>query len=153
VAVEGARFGLIETRFGSTGAQTLPFLVGGQWAKFLALTGELITAHRAREIGLVLEVFPENEFRGKVMDLARRVAAMPHDGVVLNRRVINHALDVMGWNEQRDYAIALNTVTNQMVRSARASDGRLLVEIRENEGWEAYKRARDEPFSDPWLSG
>ncbi len=151
VAAESARFGLIETRFGSTGAQTLPYLVGAQWAKFLALTGELIPAAKAREIGLVLEVFPDDRMMDKALDLARRVAAMPHEAVMLNRRVINGALMMMGWDQQREYSTALNTITNQMVAQARAADGRVLSEIMQNEGWKAYKAARDAAFQSNWL--
>jgi enoyl-CoA hydratase/carnithine racemase len=151
VAVDTARFGLIETRFGSTGVQTLPFLVGPQWAKFLALTGEIITANKAKEIGLVLEVFPAETFEEKTLDLARRVAAMPKEGVMFNRRVVNSALMVMGWAVQRDFALALNTLTNLHVRDARAADGRVLSEVMRSEGWKAFKTARDAPFETPWL--
>jgi len=151
VAVDSARFGLIETRFGSSGAQTLPFLVGPQWAKFLALSGELITAHKAKEIGLVLEVFPPEVFEAKAQDLARRVAAMPAEAVMLNRRVINGAMTMMGWDGQRELSLALNTITNQLAAGARAADGRVLAEVRRDHGWVEYKKARDAAFVEPWL--
>ncbi|MGW6522894.1 enoyl-CoA hydratase/isomerase family protein [Streptomyces sp. NPDC054962] len=151
VAVDTARFGLIETRFGSTGAQTLPFLVGPQWAKFLALSGELISAGKAKEIGLVLEVFPEDAFWDKALDLARRVAAMPREAVMLNRRVVNGALTMMGWDGQRELSLALNTVTNLLAKNARAADGRVLADVRRDKGWKQYKEARDQAFAEPWL--
>lgn len=152
VAGESARFGLLETRFGSTGAQTLPYVVGAQWAKFLALTGELIGARKAQEIGIVLEVVPDEILLERTMDLGRRVAAMPREAVTLNRKVINHAIDLMGWNHQRDFGLALNTVTNQMSKHARAADGRVLTEVMKTEGWKAYKEARDAAFEPPWLA-
>ena len=151
VAREDASFGLIETRAGSTGAQTLPFLVGPQWAKFLALTGELISAQKAKEIGLVIEVVPEGNFTAKVMDLAQRIAAMPPEAVMMNRRVINGAITMMGWHSQREFSLALNTVTNLAARDARAADGRLLAEVLRKDGWKAYKAARDAAFEPPWL--
>lgn len=151
VASDEATFGLIETRIGSTGVQMLPFLVGPQWAKFLALTGEVITAAKAKEIGLVLEVFGADVFLDKALDLARRIAAMPAEGVMLNRRVVNGAMTMMGWDHQREFSIALNTVTNMMVKQAKAADGRVLSEILATEGWAEYKAARDAAFATPWL--
>jgi enoyl-CoA hydratase/carnithine racemase len=151
LAADSARFGLIETRFGSTGAQTLAFVVGLQWAKFLALSGELISARRAKEIGLVLETFPEDQLLEKALDLGRRVAAMPREAVILNRRVVNSVPTIQGWDAQRELALGVNALTNLMARNARGSDGRILREIREKEGWDAYKQARDAAFAKPWL--
>lgn len=151
VAHEDATFGLIETRAGSTGAQTLPFLIGAQWAKFLALTGEIITAAKAKEIGLVLEVLPAATFADKALDLARRVASMPPEAVTLNRRVVNGWLTMQGWHSQREFSLALNTVTNAMAGQARAADGQVLIEIMREQGWSAYKAARDAAFDPPWL--
>lgn len=152
VAVDSARFGLIETRFGSTGAQTLVYHVGPQWAKLLAISGEIIGAAKAKEIGLVLEVFPPDVFLTRVADLARRVAAMPPDAVMINRRVINAAMDLMGWMVQTHVAAALNTIANSTSHRATDASGRVLAEVLAQEGWQAYKAARDAAFEPPWLN-
>jgi enoyl-CoA hydratase/carnithine racemase len=151
IAVEEARFGMIETRFGAVGVEMLPFAVGVQWAKFLAISGEIISAGRAREIGLVLEVFPRDDFEAKVSDLARRIAAMPRHGVALNRRLINGAAVMMGWHAQRELGVALNTVTSAMVDHAQNARGQNLQRVLRDEGWAAFKEARDAAFSEPWL--
>jgi enoyl-CoA hydratase/carnithine racemase len=151
VASEDARFGMIETRFGQSGVEMLPFWVGPHWAKFLALTGELITADKAKEIGLVIEVLPRSEFSSKVDDLARRVAAMPPDAVMLNRRLINGALTMMGWTAQKQLALALNTLTNATGADATSADGRNFQQVMREQGWQAFKDARDAPFLPPWL--
>ena len=153
VAAESARFGLIETRFGSTGAQTLVYHVGPQWAKILALSGELISASKAKEIGLVAEVFPVGIFHERVADLARRIAAMPADAVMINRRVINTAMDLMGWTMQTHVAAALNTIANATSHQAKSSRGRVLSDVLAEEGWEAFKAERDAAFEPPWLDG
>ncbi len=128
VAAESARLGMIEARFGGVGAETLPFLVSIQWAKFLMLSGEIITATRAREIGLVLEVFPDDRFAAKVDDLARRVSAMPRQGVMFNRRLINDTVTAMGWSPvQKEMAIAMNTVVSSQMSEALALNGRTLL--------------------------
>ncbi len=61
IAAASARFGLPEGRIGLVGATSVVPVVGRQWAKFLMLTGETITAARAREIGLVLTVEPDDQ--------------------------------------------------------------------------------------------
>jgi enoyl-CoA hydratase/carnithine racemase len=150
IASDQARFGLIETRFGGTGVDVLAYHVGFQWAKFLALTGELIDAEQAREIGLVVAVVPHDRFTEKVADLGRRVASMPYEAVQSNRRVVNGAMEHAGWTAQKEHALALNAVVNGGIKEARAADGRRFSDLLK-EGWEVYKEARDAPFKTPWL--
>jgi enoyl-CoA hydratase/carnithine racemase len=150
VADESAKFGLIETRFGSTGVDILPYLVGPMWAKFLALTGELITAQKAKDIGLVLDVFPTETFHDKVYDLARRIAAMPADGVVGNRKLVNMAMTMMGAHATEEYAVSMNAVTESVSHLATSSDGVNLAQAL-GQSWEAFKEARDKAFLVPWL--
>ena len=126
-------------------------MVGPQWAKFLAISGELIDAHKAKEIGLVLEVIPHEQFGDKVQDLGRRIASMPPETVMLNRRLINGAMEIMGWTQQKQLTIALNAISNSVMDRAATPDGRVLSEILRDEGWKAFKEARDEPFEEPWL--
>lgn len=150
IASEEARFGLMETRFGQPGADVLAYHVGPQWAKFMVLSGEMLTAAKAREIGLVLEVFPATVFEAKVYDLARRVAAMPPDGVTFNRRVINSAMDMMGWRNQKTVSNAMSAVLNSVAREQLTVDGEKFMELRSRD-WNAFKEARDGPFTPPWL--
>jgi enoyl-CoA hydratase/carnithine racemase len=152
IAVETATLGLIETRFGATGIDVFTYLVGPQWAKFLALSGELITARKAKEIGLVLEVFPAETFSDKVNDLALRVAAMPADAVMLNRRLVNAAANAMGWNIAAEIGRALDAITNSVADDATSADGRNFHQLRLQGDWAAFKEARDAPFRPPWLT-
>jgi enoyl-CoA hydratase/carnithine racemase len=153
VAAESATFGLIESRMGATGIGVFPFIVGGQWAKFLMLSGELISAQKAKEIGLVLEVVPDDRLGERVEDLARRIAAMPREAVMLHKQEINGTLDMMGYAANKTYARAQEAVVNAMSHMARSSDGRLLFEVLREQGFKAFKDARDTPFKPPWLEG
>jgi enoyl-CoA hydratase/carnithine racemase len=150
VASDRATLGFIETRFGGTGVDAIAYHVGPQWAKFMAMSGELLTAQKAQEIGLVVAVIPAEQFEAKVADLARRVASMPVQAVEMNRRVVNGAMDNMGWGSQKDLALALNAVTNGDAHHMAAQDGRLFSDLM-SEGWSAFKQARDAPYSVPWL--
>lgn len=150
IASNTARFGLIETRFGGTGAEALNYLVGPQWAKFLALSGELITAAKAKEIGLVLEVVTPEDLLSKAHDLARRIAAMPRDTMVMNRRLINTGMNLSGWKAQKEAGIAFNAATNSCFGRHTAWNGERFADLRE-QGWKRFKEVRDAPFTTPWL--
>lgn len=151
IAVDTAKIGFIEMRYGDPAGEVLAYLVGPQWAKFLALSGELLTAKKAKEIGLVLEVFPEETFMPKVYDFARRIAAIPPTAVAMQRRLVNCAMENMGWKNQKNVANALNAVLGTYAKEHRTLDGRKYVDIR-SENWKEFKEARDEPFKEPWLT-
>jgi enoyl-CoA hydratase/carnithine racemase len=151
IAAEDARFGMIEARMGGSGVSMLPFLIGPQWSKFMMLTGEVITAHKAKEIGLVLEVFPASILLDRVYALARRIAAMPKEAVLLNKRAVDGALDAMGLSVNAALGRAISTVVDAMGPYASTPDGRRFMDILKNEGFAALKEARDGPHREPWL--
>ena len=150
IASTDARFGLIETRFGGTGAEALNYLIGPQWAKFMALTGELLTAAKAKEIGLVLEVVPPQALAAKAHDLARRIAAMPRDTMIMNRRMINAGMNASGWTAQKQAGLAFNAATNSCFAQHRAWNGEKFSDLMKM-GWKTYKDVRDAPFKASWF--
>lgn len=150
IASSEARLGLIETRFGGTGAEALNYLVGPQWAKFMALSGELITAAKAKEIGLVLEVVPPTALAARTHDLARRIAAVPRDTMIMNRRMINTGMNLSGWKAQKEAGIAFNAATNSCFREHRAWNGDRFTDL-QKQGWKHYKEVRDAPFKESWF--
>ena len=150
IASTEAKFGLIETRFGGTGAEALNYLIGPQWAKFLALTGELLTAAKAKEIGLVMEVVQPAALLPKAYDLARRIASMPRDTMIMNRRMINYGMNVSGWKAQKDAGIAFNAATNSCFHEHRAWNGEKFSDLLKGD-WNEYKKVRDAPFATSWF--
>ncbi len=80
IASEKARFGQPEIKLGlipgGGGSQRLPRLVGLGNALRLILTGDMIGAAEAKEIGLVEMVVPHEELREKTLELAGKMAAM-----------------------------------------------------------------------------
>ena len=151
VASENARFGLIETRFGGTGAEALNYLLGPQWAKFMALSGEMITAKKAKEIGFVLEVVEHEALLARVQDLGRRIAAMPRATMLMNRRLINQGMNATGWTAQKQHGMALNAVVNSCFKEHRAWNGEKFSDLLARD-WREYKMVRDAPFTEPWLA-
>ena len=80
IASESARFGQPEIKLGlipgGGGTQRLPRLVGMGHAMRLTLTGDMIPAAEAKEIGLVEMVVPAEELRETTLELAGKIAAM-----------------------------------------------------------------------------
>jgi enoyl-CoA hydratase len=79
VASDKARFGQPEINLGlipgGGGTQRLPRQVGLGHAMRLILSGDMIQAAEAKEIGLVELVFPHEELRAKTLELANRIAS------------------------------------------------------------------------------
>jgi enoyl-CoA hydratase len=77
VAADSAKFGQPELGLGiipAAGAtQRLPRVVGLGWAKHLVLTGEIIDAKQALEIGLVTAIMPASQLRVRARELAKRI--------------------------------------------------------------------------------
>ena len=78
---------------GYGGTVRLARLVGLGRAIQLTLTGEMIAAGRAREIGLVSEVVPRAELLPKAKELLRKVTKNGPVAVRLALESIYHALD------------------------------------------------------------
>jgi len=60
---------------GGGSSQLLPGAVGVRMARWLLYTGEILTAQRAYEVGLVQQVFDAAHFDAAVLDLARHIVA------------------------------------------------------------------------------
>ena len=77
VAADTAKFGQPELGLGiipGAGAtQRLPRIVGLGWAKHLVLTGEIIDAKQALEIGLVTAIMPASQLQVRARELAKRI--------------------------------------------------------------------------------
>lgn len=153
IAADDARFGFPEGRIGLVGASPLAPLIGRQWTKFLMMTGELITAEQARQLGLVLTVEPAGELQDRVLDLADRIARMPTTGVAANRRTIDAVADAAGDSAARAAAVEHDAQTLAVADHASAPDGRTFRSIVDAEGIEGLKRARAEQYDAPWLRG
>src|SRR5947209_19259682 len=90
-AVADARSGLREVRVGVPSviqAALLPPLVGPGRAAELLLTGEPITAERAREWGLVNDVVPVERLRATVQALVDRILACGPEAIRLQKELI-----------------------------------------------------------------
>jgi enoyl-CoA hydratase len=97
LAADHARFGQPEINLGLipgyAGSQRLPRLVGKGVALEVLLTGDMITAQRACEIGLVNRVVPAAELLAEAKKLAHALAAKAPIAVRYIIDAVNHGLE------------------------------------------------------------
>jgi enoyl-CoA hydratase len=97
LAADTARFGQPEINLGIipgyAGSQRLPRLVGKGIALEIMLTGDMVSAQRAYEIGLVNRVVPAAELLAEAKKLAHTLAAKAPIAVRYILEAVNHGLD------------------------------------------------------------
>ncbi|MCD3336903.1 enoyl-CoA hydratase/isomerase family protein [Clostridium botulinum] len=95
VASQEARFGLSEVKVGflatSGGLIRLPNVIPRKIATEMVLTGKLISAQRAYEIGLVNHVVPKDEVLDKAMELAKVIAKNAPLSLKLSKQIFHVA--------------------------------------------------------------
>lgn len=98
IAADTARFGQPEVNLGIIpgygGTQRLPRLVGRNLAKELVLTGEMITAQRAYEIGLVNRVVPAADLMPVARETAKKILSRGPVAVRTAKMAMNRGLDL-----------------------------------------------------------
>jgi enoyl-CoA hydratase len=98
VASENARFGLPETGLGiipgAGGTQRLPRLIGWGRAKELILTGDIIDAARAEQIGLVSKVVPRAALLDAAKEIARKIISRGPLAIRLAKLALNLSAQV-----------------------------------------------------------
>ncbi|MDA8386033.1 MAG: enoyl-CoA hydratase [Actinomycetota bacterium] len=96
IASTSARFSEIFVRRGLSvdfgGSFLLPRLIGMHKAKELALTGEIIDAATASELGLVNRVVEDEELDRVVAEMAERLAGGPPIAMGLTKALLNESL-------------------------------------------------------------
>jgi enoyl-CoA hydratase/carnithine racemase len=114
-ATPGVNIGL----FCSTPMVALSRAVGRKAAMEMLLTGELIDAARAREIGLVNRVVPAPELRAAVDALARQIAAKSAFTVAIGKEAFYRQLEL---DLAASYRYAAEVMTTNML-AADAEEG------------------------------
>lgn len=76
---------------GDGGAWFLQRLIGYQRAAELTLTGRVIKAEEAKELGIVLDVVKPDELLARAMELARQMASKPPQALRLTKRLLKSA--------------------------------------------------------------
>ena len=97
ICSDNAVFGQPEVGLGITpgfgGTQRLTRVVGRGHAKELIYTGGMIDAEKAKAIGLVNEVFPQEELMPAAVKLAKKIAKNAPIAVQLSKAAINRGIN------------------------------------------------------------
>jgi enoyl-CoA hydratase/carnithine racemase len=115
IVAENARFGLPEVKVGVFPMQVLVYLrrlIGARLVNELCLTGELISAARAYEIGLANEVVPYEQLDARVEALLARLEAASPVAVKRGKAAIA-AMDALGFNEALAFAEAQISIASR----------------------------------------
>ena len=93
-ASENAKLGLPKVTLGLIpgygGTQRLPQLVGKGLANELIFSAKMISAQRAKEIGLVNDVFPQEELMTQAVELANTIARNSPQALQKAIKAVNH---------------------------------------------------------------
>ncbi|MGH7572122.1 MAG: enoyl-CoA hydratase/isomerase family protein [Gemmatimonadota bacterium] len=117
IGADSANLGQPEVRLGiipgGGATQRLPRLVGYGKALQLVLTGEIIDAVSAYEIGLLDEIVPAVELRDRTLEIARSMAEKSPVTLAIAKRALRAALEMpllAGLTHERDlFALAFAT--------------------------------------------
>jgi enoyl-CoA hydratase len=104
---------------GDGGAAIWPQLVGYARAKEYLMTGDLLTAARAAEIGLINHAVPAEQLDGKVAELAGKILGNPRHAVRWTKVVTNQPLKQLVI-QSMDASIAYETLSNMTADRAEA---------------------------------
>jgi len=77
------------------GVRRLPERLGKARAKELLFTGIRVDAQRALQLGLVNDVYAQDEFEDQVAELANRIGAMNRYNLRLVKELVNRGYDLM----------------------------------------------------------
>lgn len=93
----------------TAGTYYLPKLLGRQMASYLAFTGKKLSADEAKQLGLIADVFKDEEFQEKSMEVLTQLSNLPTKAIALTKKAFNESyqnslkeqLDVEGILQQQ----------------------------------------------------
>jgi enoyl-CoA hydratase len=143
VAAESASFGYPPSRVWGTPTTAMwVYRMGLERAKRYLLTGDEIPARKAVELGLILEVVPNDALLAHATALAVRMARVPVNQLVMLKLLCNQTAEHMGMASTR----LLGTLFDGVARHTQ--EGLDFVRRAEATGFRAAVRERDDPFGD-----
>jgi enoyl-CoA hydratase len=143
VAGEGASFGYPPARVWGTPTTAMwVYRMGLERAKRYLLTGDEIPAPEAARLGLILEAVPDEELLSHATALARRMAQLPANQLVMLKLLCNQAAEHLGLASTR----LLGSLFDGIARHTQ--EGLDFVHRSQEAGFRQAVRERDDPFGD-----
>jgi enoyl-CoA hydratase len=118
------------------------YRLGLEHAKRLMLSGQPLTGREAERLGLVSKAVPEADLSAVVDDMARKLATIPLNQLVMSKLLVNQAYENMGLRSSQ----TLGTVFDGIARHT--PEGIAWREMALREGFKEAVRKRDAPWAD-----
>jgi enoyl-CoA hydratase len=118
------------------------YRLGLEHAKRYVLTGEAIAAPDAERMGLITASVPADELAGAVDAMARKLATIPLNQLVMSKLLVNQAFENMGLRSTQ----LLGTVFDGIARHT--PEGVAWRDMAMRDGFREAVRRRDSPFGD-----
>ncbi len=133
-----ARIGYMPTRvWGCPTTAMWVYRLGAERAKRMMFTGDKITGVEAEKLGLVLKAVPPEELDAEVEALALRMATVPVNQLMMQKLVINQAIEAMGLHTTQLIATVFDGITRH------SPEGLNFKKRAEAVGWKTAVRERD----------
>ncbi len=143
VAGDDAVFGYPPSRVWGTPTTAMwVYRMGLEQAKRYLLTGDEIPAEEAARIGLVLECVPAGDLQDRAFGLARRMAMLPTNQLVMLKLLCNQTVENMGFASSR----LLGSLFDGIARHTQ--EGLDFVARAREVGFRQAVYERDDPFGD-----
>ncbi|HUR42365.1 MAG TPA: crotonase/enoyl-CoA hydratase family protein [Verrucomicrobiae bacterium] len=112
VMAEDAKIGYPPARvWGCPTTAMWVYRLGAEKAKRMLLTGDLIDGREAKACGLVGDAVPAAQLEARVMELARRMAGVPKNQLMMQKMMVNQAYDNMGLASTQAMATLFDGIT------------------------------------------
>ena len=135
---ENARIGYMPVRvWGCPTTAMWVYRLGPEKAKRMMFTGDKITGREAKEMGLVLDAVPEADLDARVEELAERMAGVPQNQLMMQKLVINQAIEAIGLANTQMIATVFDGITRH------SPEGLNFKHRAEEMGWKQAVRERD----------
>ncbi len=112
VMADDALIGYMPTRvWGCPTTAMWVYRLGPEKAKRMLFTGDKITGREAAEMGLVLKAVPADRLDDEVTALAERMASVPVNQLMMQKMVVNQAIEQMGLAATQRLATVFDGIT------------------------------------------
>jgi enoyl-CoA hydratase len=138
VMAEDARIGYMPARvWGCPTTAMWVYRLGPERAKRMLLTGDTVDGREAERIGLVLKAAPAEVLDAEVEALAARLSSVPRNQLMMQKLMINQALENMGLHSTQMVATLFDGIARH------TPEGAAFKRRAESVGWAQAVRERD----------
>ncbi|MBW8636543.1 crotonase/enoyl-CoA hydratase family protein [Hoeflea sp. WL0058] len=135
---DNAQIGYMPTRvWGCPTTAMWVYRLGPEKAKRMLFTGDRIDGREAQDLGLILKSVPEDELDEAVDTLADRISGVPVNQLMMQKLVVNQAIEAMGLHQTQMFATLFDGVTRH------SPEGLNFKARAEEFGWKQAARERD----------